>query len=123
MAPPGVIPRHRVPPQWGLLDGAPQVVVPAPAKEVRKNTGIISNILRSIARSNTTTMMRQQGVLFTPDGAVFPRDAATGSHRNTALHTEVKAPEGNGIPSNIPTGGGSTGGRQQPWHTKLPAAN
>jgi hypothetical protein len=104
MAPPGVIPRHRVPPQWGLLDGAPQVVVPAPAKEVRKNTGIISNILRSIARSNTTTMMRQQGVLFTPDGAVFPRDAATGSHPNTT----VKSPEGNGRPGEIRTGRGST---------------
>ena len=27
MAPRGLIPRHRVPPQWGLLDGSPEVVV------------------------------------------------------------------------------------------------
>ena len=73
MAPRGLIPRNRVPPQWGLLDGTPEVVVPAPQKAIRKNTGIISNILRSISRSNTTAMMRSQGVMFTQEGAVFPR--------------------------------------------------
>ncbi|MFQ6026048.1 MAG: hypothetical protein ACE5Q6_00880 [Dehalococcoidia bacterium] len=73
MAPRGLIPRHKVPPQWGLLDPTPEVVVPAPQKDTRKNTGITSNILRSIARSNTTSMMRSQGVMFTEDGAVFPK--------------------------------------------------
>jgi len=52
----------------------PDVVVPAPGKEGRKNSGILSNILRSISRSNSTSMMRAQGVRFTEDGAVFPRE-------------------------------------------------
>ncbi len=74
MAPRKLVPARRVPPQWGLLDEIPDVVVPAPGKEVRKNSGILSNILRSISRSNSTSMMRAQGVLFTEDGAVFPRE-------------------------------------------------
>lgn len=74
MAPRKLVPARQVPPQWGLLDEIPNVVVPAPRKEVRKNSGILSNILRSISRSNSTSMMRAQGVLFTEDGAVFPRD-------------------------------------------------
>ena len=74
MAPRKLVPSKHVPPQWGLLNEIPDVVVPAPIKEVRKNSGILSNILRSISRSNSTSMMRAQGVLFTEDGAVFPRD-------------------------------------------------
>lgn len=74
MAPRNLVPTRKVPPQWGLLNEMPDVVVPAPAKKVRKNSGILSNILRSISRSNSTSMMRAQGVLFTGDGAVFPRN-------------------------------------------------
>jgi len=40
------------------------VVVPAPKQGIRKNTGIISNVLQAIARSDTTSMMRAQGVRF-----------------------------------------------------------
>jgi hypothetical protein len=54
------------------------MVVPAPKKFVRKNTGIVSNVLRAIARSNTTSMMRAQGVLFTEGGAVFPESGSNG---------------------------------------------
>ena len=74
MAPTGLVPAIQMPPQWGLLNDTPEVVISAPKKEVRKNAGIISNVLRSIARSGATSMMRAQGVLFTEDGAVFPRD-------------------------------------------------
>ena len=76
MAPRNLVPSRKVPPQWGLLNELPDVVVPAPRKDVRKNSGILSNIFRSIARSGATSMMRAQGVLFTEDGAVFPRDVA-----------------------------------------------
>ena len=72
MAPRGLVPRRSMPPQWGLLDETPEVVIPAPSKEIRKNSGIISNVLRAIARSGTTSMMHAQGVQFTEDGAVFP---------------------------------------------------
>ena len=72
MAPRGLIRRHEVPPRWGLLDDTPGVVVPAPRKEIRKNTGIVSNVLRAIARANTSSMMRHQGVMFQEGGAVFP---------------------------------------------------
>ena len=75
MAPRGLVPLKQLPNRWGLLDEAPSVIAPAPRKEVRKNSGIISNILRAIARSDSTSMMRAQGVLFTEDGAVFPRDS------------------------------------------------
>jgi hypothetical protein len=47
-----------------LLDETPAVSLPAHPKEVRKNTGIVSNFLRAIARSNTTSMMRSQGMAF-----------------------------------------------------------
>ena len=73
IAPRRTISRRWFPPRWGLLDDTQQVVVPAPNKSVRKNTGIVSNVLRAIARSNTTSMMRAQGVLFTEDGVVFPK--------------------------------------------------
>ena len=67
------ISRRWLPPGWGLLDDTHKVVVAAPKKSIRKNTGIVSNVLRAIARSNTTSMMKVQGVLFTEDGAVFPQ--------------------------------------------------
>jgi hypothetical protein len=72
MAPRGLIRRHEVPPRWGMLDDTPASVVPAPHKEVRKNGGIISNILRAIARANTASMMRHHGVTFSEGEAVFP---------------------------------------------------
>jgi len=72
MAPKGLIRRHEVPPRWGLLDDTPAVVVPAPRKDMRKNTGIISNVLRAIGRANTSSMMRHYGVTFQESGAVFP---------------------------------------------------
>ena len=64
IAPKGVVTRSSLPPQWGLLDETPAVSLPAPRKEVRKNAGIVSNFLRAIARSNTTSMMRSQGMSF-----------------------------------------------------------
>jgi len=72
IAPRGVVMRRSLPPGWGLLDDTPKAVVVAPQKAVRKNSGIVSNILRAIARSNTTSIMRAQGVLFSEEGAVFP---------------------------------------------------
>ena len=72
IAPVNVVNRRLLPPGWGLLDDTPREVVAAPKKPVRKNTGIVSNVLRAICRSNTTPMMRAQGVLFTNDGAEFP---------------------------------------------------
>ncbi len=62
IAPKGVVTRSSLPPQWGLLDETPAVSLPALRKEVRKNTGIVSNFQRAIARSNTTSMMRSQGM-------------------------------------------------------------
>ena len=72
MAPAGMVPGRKLPPQWGLLDEAPPVRVPAPRKEVRKNTGIISNVLRAIVRSNTASLMHAHGVRFTGESPVFP---------------------------------------------------
>ena len=62
IAPKGVVTRNSLPPQWGLLDETPAVSLPAPRKVVKKNTGIVSNFLRAIARSNTASMMRSQGM-------------------------------------------------------------
>ena len=64
IAPKGLVARSSLPPQWGLLDETPAVSLPALRKEVRKNTGIVSNFLRAIARSNTTSMMHSQGMAF-----------------------------------------------------------
>ena len=72
IAPADVVNRRSLPPRWGLLNDTPRAVVEAPKKPVRKNNGIVSNVLRAISRSNTTSMMRAQGVLFTQDGAEFP---------------------------------------------------
>lgn len=65
IAPKGVVTRSSLPPRWGLIDEASELSLPAPRKDVRKNTGIVSNFLRAIARSNTTSMMRSQGMSFT----------------------------------------------------------
>ncbi len=65
IAPKGVVTRGSLPPQWGLLDETSAVLLPAPRKDARKNTGIVSNFLRAIARSNTTSMMRSHGMAFT----------------------------------------------------------
>ena len=65
MAPKGVVTRGSLPPQWGLLDETSGISLPATRKEVRKNAGIVSNFIRAIARSNTTSMMRSQGMGFT----------------------------------------------------------
>ena len=74
MAPRGLIRRHEVPPRWGLLDATPSVVVPAPHKDIRKNVGIVSNVLRAIARANAASMMRHHGVTFQEGEAMFPRE-------------------------------------------------
>ena len=85
IAPVGVVNRRSLPRRWGLLDNTPRVIVEAPKKPVRKNTGIVSNVLRAISRSNTTSMMRAQGVLFTQDGAEFPgQRVADGATKPTA---------------------------------------
>lgn len=84
MAPAGVVRAERLPPAWGLLapgsDAAatptpatsPQVVIPAPAKTIRKDGGIMTNVLRAIARANAGAMMRAHGVQWGEDGAEFP---------------------------------------------------
>ncbi len=86
IAPAGVISRRTLPLQWGLLDDTPAVVVPAPLKTVRKNTGIVSNVLRAIARSSTTSMMHALGVLFTEDGPVFPNRVSTCDSKDGGDH-------------------------------------
>ena len=62
MAPRGVVLTEMIPPGWGLLEPGPAETVAAPAKAIRKNTGIVSNVLRAIARANATAMMRAHGV-------------------------------------------------------------
>ena len=78
MAPSGLILRHEVPPRWGLLDDRPSSVVPAPRKDIRKSTGIVSNVLRAIARANTASMMRHQGVMYLDGDALFPQKSEDG---------------------------------------------
>ena len=84
MAPAGVVRAERLPPAWGLLAPgsdavatptpatSPQVVIPAPAKTIRKDGGIMTNVLRAIARANAGAMMRAHGVQWGEDGAEFP---------------------------------------------------
>ncbi len=72
MAPRGVAFPEHLPDGWGLLEPGPREVVAAPAKSVRKNSGITANVLRAVARANTTAMMRAHGVRFTSEGAAFP---------------------------------------------------
>ena len=72
MAPRGVVLAEMLPPGWGLLEPGPRLVAPSPAKNVRKNSGIMANTLRAVARANTRAMMRAHGVSWTEEGAVFP---------------------------------------------------
>lgn len=72
MAPRGVVLTEMIPPDWGLIEPGPNEIMEAPAKDIRKNTGIVANVLRAIARANTTAMMRAHGVTFGADGAAFP---------------------------------------------------
>lgn len=72
MAPRGVVLAEMLPPQWGLLEPGPHEVVPAPVKNIRKNSGIMANVLRALARANATAMMRAHGVRFGQEGARFP---------------------------------------------------
>ena len=65
IAPKGVVNRRSIPPLWGLLNETSGISLPAAEKKIRKNSGIVSNFLRAIARSNTTSMMRSQGIAFT----------------------------------------------------------
>ena len=65
IAPKGVGNGTSIPPLWGLLNETSRVSFPAAKKKIRKNSGIVSNFLRAIARSNTTSMMRSQGIAFT----------------------------------------------------------
>ncbi len=65
IAPKGVVNRTSIPPLWGLLNETCGISFPAAKKKIRKNSGIVSNFLRAIARSNTTSMMRSQGIAFT----------------------------------------------------------
>ena len=69
----GVVLAEMIPPDWGLLEPGPSEIVEAPVKEIRKSTGIVSNVLRAIARANTTAMMRAHGVTYGTVGAIFPR--------------------------------------------------
>jgi len=73
MAPRGVVLAEMIPPGWGLLEPGPIEIVAPPAKAIRKNTGIVSNVLRATARANTASMMRAHGVTFGAAGAAFPR--------------------------------------------------
>ena len=82
MAPPGVVLPEMIPPGWGLLEPGPVEIAPAPAKAIRKNTGIVANVLRAIARANTSAMMRAHGVVYDSDGAAFPRSDETGMSIN-----------------------------------------
>ena len=83
MAPAGVVPAERLPSGWGLLEPGPREVVAAPAKSVRKNSGIMANVLRAIARANAAAMMRAHGVRWGEDGAEFPnQDAGRTSAKN-----------------------------------------
>lgn len=72
MAPRGVVLAEMLPGGWGLLEPGPREVVTAPAKTIRKNGGIMSNVLRAVARANASAMMRAHGVRFGSEGAEFP---------------------------------------------------
>ena len=100
LAPRGTVGHRRLPPQWGLLEDSPKVVVAAPKKTIRKSAGIVSNVLRAIASSNAASMMRAQGVLPTEDGTAFlngngkvPKDGSVlrGSLGRSKLKAESSA--------------------------------
>jgi len=69
MAPSGLMRRDELPPFWGLLDGTPRVVIEAPVKQVADAT---THVLRNIARSNSTTMMTEYGVIRSKGETTFP---------------------------------------------------
>ena len=69
MAPAGLMRRDELPPFWGLLDETPRVVVEAPVKQVADAT---THVLRNIARSNTSAMMTEYGVIRTKGEIRFP---------------------------------------------------
>ena len=73
MAPRGIVLVEALPAGWGLLEPGPREVVEAPAKAIRKNSGIMANVFRAVARANSTAMMRAHGVRWNEDGAEFPR--------------------------------------------------
>ena len=83
MSPGGVVLPEMIPPGWGLLEPGPTETATAPAKAIRKTTGIVANVLRAIARANTTTMMRAHGVEHGAGGVVFPRSANGAINLNT----------------------------------------
>lgn len=83
MVPRGVVLTEMLPPEWGLLEPGPTEIVAAPVKSIRKNTGIVSNVLRAVARANATAMMRAHGVTFGTEGPTFPRSRC--SERSSRL--------------------------------------
>ena len=85
IAPRVMVLAEMIPPGWGLLEPGPIEIVAAPAKTIRKNTGIVSNVLRAIARANTAAMMRAHGVTFSADGAAFPRSSDNETCSNKPL--------------------------------------
>ena len=58
MAPRGVVLAEMAPGEWGLLEPGLREIVEAPAKSIRKNSGIMSNVFRAVARANASAMMR-----------------------------------------------------------------
>ena len=74
IAPRGVVLSEMLPSGWGLLEAGPREIVAAPAKSVRKNSSIMANVLRAVARANATAMMRAHGVRWGEDGAEFPHE-------------------------------------------------
>lgn len=69
MAPRRLALHRNMPPQWGLLDETPAVVIPAPRQDIRKDTSLVANARRAIARSGPAAMMHAQGARFTEEGA------------------------------------------------------
>ena len=113
IAPRQAVTLRGLPPQWGLLDDTPRVVVPAPRKSVRKNTGIVSNILRAIARSDTTSMMRAQGVMLAEGGGGFSRDdVEIGEDESMDLVADSAEAVPDARSSPVPELGNGLGGRQ-----------
>ena len=86
MAPRGVVLAEDLPPCWGLLEPGPRTVVDAPLKSMRKNSGIMSNVLRAIARANSAAMMRAHGVRFSSEGARFPQPGEERLHEYVERH-------------------------------------
>ena len=74
MTPSGLMRRDELPPYWGLLDGTPKVVVEAPVKQVADAT---KHVLRNIAKSNSTAMMTEYGVIRAKGETAFPDNVGT----------------------------------------------